>query len=159
MAAAHWNLGAGECTAYVVIVLIQPVSYVLCPQNNRVIGSMQLYSVERRVSQPIEGHAAAFATFKVESNPEPSNIFTFAVRPANATGNTGKLHVIEVGSPAQGNQPFVKKAVDIFFPPEAANDFPVAMQVRCMSKRILQCRDNVFSLLSPFLCLTFNYRE
>ena len=39
------------------------------------------------------------------------------------------MHVIEVGQPAQGNQPFSKKAVDIFFPPEAQNDFPVAMQV------------------------------
>ena len=40
-----------------------------------------------------------------------------------------QLHVIEVGSPAQGNQPFTKKAVDVFFPPEAQTDFPVAMQV------------------------------
>jgi len=41
---------------------------------------MQLYSVERKVSQPIEGHAAAFARFKSGSNPEKSNLFTFAVR-------------------------------------------------------------------------------
>jgi len=37
--------------------------------------------------------------------------------------------VIEVGQAPQGNQPFAKKAVDVFFPPEAQNDFPVAMQV------------------------------
>ena len=41
-----------------------------------------------------------------------------------------QLHVIEVGQPPQGNQPFAKKAVDVFFPPEAQNDFPVAMQVK-----------------------------
>ena len=40
-----------------------------------------------------------------------------------------QLHVIEVGQAPQGNQPFTKKAVDVFFPPEAQNDFPVAMQV------------------------------
>ena len=40
-----------------------------------------------------------------------------------------QLHIIEVGSPASGNQPFQKKAVDVFFPPEAQTDFPVAMQV------------------------------
>ena len=34
-------------------------------QNNRVVGAMQLFSVERNVSQPIEGHAAAFSQFKV----------------------------------------------------------------------------------------------
>ena len=63
-----------------------------CPQQNRVVGAMQLYSVERKVSQPIEGHAAAFAQFKMEGNPEPSTLFCFAVR--SATG--GK---VSQGSP------------------------------------------------------------
>lgn len=49
-------------------------------QQNRVLGAMQLYSVERKVSQPIEGHAAAFAMFKMEGNAELSTLFTFAVR-------------------------------------------------------------------------------
>ncbi|NXR43031.1 CLH1 protein, partial [Zosterops hypoxanthus] len=94
-------------------------------QQNRVVGAMQLYSVDRKVSQPIEGHAAAFAEFKIEGNAKPSTLFCFAVRsPAG-----GKLHIIEVGQPATGNQPFVKKAVDVFFPPEAQTDFPVAMQL------------------------------
>lgn len=43
---------------------------------------MQLYSTERKVSQPIEGHAAAFTTFKMEGNPEPSTLFCFAARTA-----------------------------------------------------------------------------
>ncbi|ALC48748.1 Chc [Drosophila busckii] len=92
---------------------------------SRVAGAMQLYSVERKVSQAIEGHAASFASFKIEGNKEPTTLFCFAVR--TATG--GKLHIIEVGTPPNGNQPFPKKAVDVFFPPEAQNDFPVAMQV------------------------------
>jgi Clathrin propeller repeat. len=41
---------------------------------------MQLYSVERKCSQPIEGHAASFAQFKMEGNAEPSTLFCFAVR-------------------------------------------------------------------------------
>lgn len=94
-------------------------------QQNRVVGAMQLYSVDRKVSQPIEGHAAAFSKFKLPGNPHESTIFCFAVR--SAQGN--KLHVIEVGSPPSGNQPFPKKTVELFFPPEANNDFPVAMQV------------------------------
>ena len=44
------------------------------------VGHMQLYSVERQVSQPIEGHAAAFAQFKMPGNSEESTLFTFAVR-------------------------------------------------------------------------------
>ena len=127
---------------------------------------MQLYSVDRKVSQPIEGHAASFAQFKMEGNAEESTLFCFAVRgqaggkvtdhlhDAWLTGIGSKgawlhanqrlvallmlvlslsnqLHIIEVGTPPTGNQPFPKKAVDVFFPPEAQNDFPVAMQVWC----------------------------
>lgn len=51
-------------------------------QQNRVVGAMQLYSVERKVSQPIEGHAAAFSTFKMNGNATPSTLFCFAVRGA-----------------------------------------------------------------------------
>jgi len=94
-------------------------------QQNRVVGAMQLYSVERKVSQPIEGHAAAFASFKMENNKETSTLFCFAVRSVQG----GKLHIIEVGTPPTGNTAFAKKAVDVFFPPEAQNDFPVAMQI------------------------------
>ncbi|KAK6640730.1 hypothetical protein RUM44_012427 [Polyplax serrata] len=94
-------------------------------QGNRVAGAIQLYSVERKCSQPIEGHAAAFAQFKMEGNAEMSTLFCFAVRSVQG----GKLHIIEVGQPPAGNQPFTKKAVDVFFPAEATNDFPVAMQV------------------------------
>jgi clathrin heavy chain len=39
-----------------------------------------------------------------------------------------QLHVVEIDH--QANLPvYAKKAVDVFFPPEATNDFPVAMQV------------------------------
>jgi len=36
---------------------------------------------------------------------------------------------VEVVQTPRGNQPFPKKQVEVFFPPEAQNDFPVAMQV------------------------------
>ncbi|PAA66993.1 hypothetical protein BOX15_Mlig013825g1 [Macrostomum lignano] len=93
-------------------------------QQNRVAGAMQLYSVERRVSQPIEGHAGVFMEFRVEANAQPSNLFCFANRGLQGA----KLHIIEVGQPPSGNQPYPKKQVDLFFPPEATSDFPVAMQ-------------------------------
>lgn len=107
-------------------------------QENRVAGRMQLYSVERKVSQPIEGHAACFTQFKVDGNKDLSTLFSFSVRgPAG-----GKLHVIEVGTPQTGNQPYSKKAVDVFYPAEAQNDFPVAMQA---SKKY-----NVFYLITKY---------
>lgn len=93
-------------------------------QQGRVVGAMQLFSRERGVSQPIEGHAAAFADLKLDGGATPTHLFTFAVRSANGA----KLHVVEIDH--QANNPvFTKKAVDVFFPPEAQNDFPVAMQV------------------------------
>ncbi|CAF4207659.1 unnamed protein product [Rotaria sp. Silwood2] len=92
--------------------------------EGRVVGRMQLYSVERKVSQPIEGHAAAFTQFKLEENKKSSKLFSFAVRGPQG----GKLHIIEVGTPSPDNQPFQKKSIDVQFPAEAPNDFPVAMQ-------------------------------
>ena len=93
-------------------------------QGGRIVGSMQLYSRDRGVSQPIEGHAAAFASLRLEGAPADTRVFTFAVR--TATG--AKLHVVEIDhNPA--NPVFQKKQVDVFFPPEAVQDFPVSMQV------------------------------
>ncbi|KAF9258879.1 clathrin heavy chain [Marasmius fiardii PR-910] len=94
------------------------------PSAFKVKGSMQLYSRERGVSQPIEGHAASFAEIKLDGHQKPTKLFTFAVR--TATG--AKLHIVEIDHTAP-DPPFTKKAVDVYFPPEATNDFPVAMQV------------------------------
>lgn len=92
--------------------------------DGRVVGSMQLYSVERKQSQGLEGHAGSFGSLTVEGNSAPSTLFCIAVR----TAAGGKLHIIEVGGPAAGGVAYQKKSVDMFFPPEAAQDFPVAMQ-------------------------------
>lgn len=39
-----------------------------------------------------------------------------------------QLHVVEVDH-KEGNPVYSKKAVDVYFPPEASGDFPVAMQI------------------------------
>uniref|UniRef100_A0A2K5E638 Clathrin heavy chain n=1 Tax=Aotus nancymaae TaxID=37293 RepID=A0A2K5E638_AOTNA len=125
------------------------------PMQNRVVGAMQLYSVDRKVSQPIEGHAAAFTEFKIEENAKPSTLFYFAVR--NPTG--GKLHIVEVGQPAAGNQPFVKKAEDVFFPPEAQTDFPVAMQIGAkhgVTYLITKCGSLHLYVLESGVCIYMN---
>lgn len=93
-------------------------------QQGRVVGAMQLYSKDRGISQAIEGHAAAFGTLRLDGAPEDTKLFAFAVR--SATG--AKLHIVEVDH-AETNPVFQKKAVDVFFPPEASNDFPVALQI------------------------------
>lgn len=100
-------------------------------QQGRVVGAMQLYSKDRGISQAIEGHAAAFGTLRLEDAPADTKLFTFANR--SATG--AKLHIVEVDHQAP-NPVFTKRAVDIYFPAEATNDFPVAMQVSSKYKVI-----------------------
>ena len=92
--------------------------------QGRVVGSMQLYNKDRGVSQNLEGHAASFATLKLDPSAPHSQLFTFSVRSANGA----KLHIIEIDH-KDGLPVFQKRAVDVFFPPEAVSDFPVAMQV------------------------------
>jgi clathrin heavy chain len=60
------------------------------PSAFKVKGSMQLYSRDRGVSQPIEGHASAFAQIKLDGHQHVTKLFTFAVR--TATG--AKVRVI-----------------------------------------------------------------
>jgi len=52
------------------------------PAAFKVKGSMQLYSRDRGVSQPIEGHAASFAELKLDGAPAPTKLFAFSVRTA-----------------------------------------------------------------------------
>ncbi|CAB4482710.1 unnamed protein product [Rhizophagus irregularis] len=92
--------------------------------EGRVVGNMQLYSKDRKVSQPIEGHAAAFANIVLENGVSPTSLFTFAIRSTNGA----KLHIVEVDHKDENPQ-FPKKTVDVFFPSEATGDFPVSMQV------------------------------
>lgn len=80
-----WSKHVSHKEYAVIITLCMFISIILGGgcfsfQQNRVVGAMQLYSVERKVSQPIEGHAASFAQFKIEGNSEESTLFCFAVR-------------------------------------------------------------------------------
>ncbi|ODO11264.1 hypothetical protein I350_00039 [Cryptococcus amylolentus CBS 6273] len=130
----HANLNANQIINYkistdskwLVLVGISSNPNAGQPGENgfKIKGAMQLFSLERGVSQPIEGHAATFAEVKLEGAANPTKLFAFAVRSAAGA----KLHIVEIGYQAP-NPPFQKKAVDVFFPPEATNDFPVGLQV------------------------------
>jgi hypothetical protein len=39
------------------------------------------------------------------------------------------LHIVEIDYNLNANNPLFNKEINVFFPPEATNDFPVAMQV------------------------------
>ncbi|KAA8549428.1 hypothetical protein F0562_001099 [Nyssa sinensis] len=91
-------------------------------------GNMQLFSMDQQRSQALEAHAASFASFKVPGNENPSILICFASKSTNSGQITSKLHVIELGA-QPGRPAFTKKQADLFFPPDFADDFPVAMQM------------------------------
>lgn len=64
------------------MVLVGISSNTTNPQGFKVKGAMQLYSRERAVSQPIEGHAASFAQVRLDGAGEDTKLFAFAVRTA-----------------------------------------------------------------------------
>ena len=64
------------------LVLVGIAGNTTNPSAFKVKGAMQLYSRERGVSQPIEGHAASFAELKLDGHQNVTKLFTFAVRTA-----------------------------------------------------------------------------
>ncbi|GBG80598.1 hypothetical protein CBR_g31057 [Chara braunii] len=108
-----------------VLIGIAPGS----PERPQLVkGNLQLYSVDQQRSQPLQAHAAVFAPFKSPASEVPSVLIAFATKTIDGGQLTSKLHVIELGAqPGKGT--FQKKQADLFFPPDFADDFPVAMQV------------------------------
>ncbi|CUM64678.1 uncharacterized protein PRCAT00002287001 [Priceomyces carsonii] len=96
----------------------------IAQEDSRIAGHVQLYSKSRNVSQAIEGHVSKFASITLSGAIQPTKVF--CVGNKNAQGQ-GHLHIIEIDH-VDGNPPFSKKSVDIFFPPDAANDFPISLQ-------------------------------
>ncbi|TID31065.1 hypothetical protein CANINC_000309 [Pichia inconspicua] len=96
----------------------------IAQENGRIVGHIQLFSKDRNISQPIEGHVCTFTNLKLQGSAIDTELFAFAVR--NETG--GVLHINEIDH-KEGAPAFTKKTVDIFFPAEVANDFPVAIHL------------------------------
>ncbi|CCH60283.1 hypothetical protein TBLA_0C04870 [Henningerozyma blattae CBS 6284] len=97
-------------------------------ENGRIGGRIQLYSKGRNVSQAFDGHVAMFSNIVLERNEnKPVQVFITGTR--NPTSNNGELRIIEIDHDQSLAQSYEKKNVDIFFPPDAANDFPLAIQV------------------------------
>ena len=136
----HPNLAGTQIISYRVDANFKWSALIgISAVDGRVVGKMQLYSVEKKQSQPLDGHAAAFAQFKVPGNASPSTIFVIANRALDGgkvcmllssliVAHLLQLHILEVGGPA-GDKAFEKRTVEIFFPADAAADFPVAMQI------------------------------
>ena len=141
----HVSLAGAQIINYRVTpdekwLVVVGISGNSAPGAFKIKGSIQLYSKDRSLSQSIEGHAAAFAELKLDGRQHPTKLFTFASRTATGA-KVGtfismsvyysnlrlQLHIVEIDHQAS-DPPFPKKAIDVYFPPEAVGDFPVAMQ-------------------------------
>lgn len=96
----------------------------IAQEDGRIAGHIQLFSKSRNVSQAIEGHVCKFGQVKLNNALQPTKVFCVGNKNAQGQGN---LHIIEIDH-VQGNPEFTKKSVDIFFPPDATNDFPISLQ-------------------------------
>eukprot|EP00118_Oscarella_pearsei_P011870 m.83081 g.83081 ORF g.83081 m.83081 type:complete len:1379 (+) comp36330_c0_seq5:480-4616(+) len=92
-------------------------------KENTYEGTMQLFSVEKKASQQLNGSAAAFTQFtgKMKKNPVESTLLAFAV----GSSRRGKLRVVELGKARSHHKRF-KKPEDIVFSP---GDFPFALHI------------------------------
>lgn len=96
----------------------------IAQEDGRIAGHTQLFCKSRGVSQAIAGHVCKFASVTLSGATQPTKVFCIGNKTALGQGN---LHIIEIDH-VEGNPPFPKKVVDIFFPPDAANDFPISLQ-------------------------------
>lgn len=83
--------------------------------TQRVIGHIQLFSTEKKISQAIEGHAVSFSSFNVAG--KLTTRFCFATR---NDPNNANFFVFELGNRFIG---------PLEFPSENPQDFPVALEI------------------------------
>mmetsp|Transcript_21576 Transcript_21576/g.15774 ORF Transcript_21576/g.15774 Transcript_21576/m.15774 type:complete len:173 (+) Transcript_21576:474-992(+) len=95
-------------------------------ENKQVCSQMQLFQIERRQQQLLEGFAGCFADIPVTDNfAYKNNLFCFCEKKANDPSQ--KIHFMEIGN-APPNMAKFKRSADIQMPPDVQGDFPVLMQ-------------------------------
>lgn len=79
--------------------------------GNAICCHMQLFLIEKRQQQILEGFAATFTDMPVtDASDYKNSLFCFCEKKANES--TQKLHIMEIGAPAPGQQKF-KRSADI----------------------------------------------
>mmetsp|Transcript_16634 Transcript_16634/g.24631 ORF Transcript_16634/g.24631 Transcript_16634/m.24631 type:complete len:1761 (+) Transcript_16634:142-5424(+) len=92
-----------------------------------IMGTMQLYSEEKRVSQILNGHTGTFALINRPGRDVPAQVLCFEEKKIDSPA---KLYIMEVGRDKDAPGGVFRVApTQIPLPPDAPNDFPVAMNV------------------------------
>ncbi|CCI49675.1 unnamed protein product [Albugo candida] len=126
----HANLGAG--TQIISYEASQDNQWMLLVgisqgEGGRIVGNMQLYSMEKKVSQVLQGHAGSFTKMKPPGRAEDGHILVFAGIKGDGPQ---QLFIMEVGrdKDAPGGV-FRLPPQNIPFAADAQNDFPVSIVV------------------------------
>lgn len=121
----HESLAGSQIISYVADKSAKWLAVVgISRHATSVTGNLQLFSVDKNMSQILSAHAATFAYMAMPTY--TASLFVFASHIVKDTGATeSTLRIIEVG----GQQQFGKLSTDIYYPPEFSSDFPIALQV------------------------------
>jgi clathrin heavy chain len=93
------------------------------PDGGKTIdGSMQLYSVEKKQQQLLEGHAGTFADVPIEDNGQSIGLFCFMERKHGQFAT--RLHILDLSRTSN-----YKVTMDVQMPPDAPTDFAVAIHM------------------------------
>ena len=93
------------------------------PDGGRTIeGSMQLFSVEKKQQQLLEGHAGTFANVPVDDSGKTVGLFCFMERKHGQA--TTRLHIIDLSRTTS-----FKVTQDVQMPPDNPTDFAVALHM------------------------------
>lgn len=96
-------------------------------QGRTIDGNMQLYSVERKQQQLLEGHAGCFGNVYVDDGGVRCGVFAFQERKVGQTAT--KLHIMDIlKNRGESATPF-KVQQEIAMPPEAPTDFAVGLHL------------------------------
>lgn len=144
----HWNLEVPNSTPEVVFqrggkladASCQIISYAAnanlswClltgistqDQGQTIDGNLQLYSIDKKQQQLLDGHAGSFGNVVVNDGEAPCGLFSFAERKPGSLQT--KLHIMDVTKPRGEGLPTPFRAqVDVGMPAEAPADFAVAL--------------------------------
>ncbi|XP_076453102.1 clathrin heavy chain 2-like [Babylonia areolata] len=124
----HHRLAFSEIVSYKADPSVKWLAITgLIPEDDRISGVTQLYSVDEDITQCISAHAVCFSHYQFADNPHPSTVFCVSSRDSQ---HHGKVHVIELGPYKPGN--FAPRNVydHIHFLDDMERyDFPISLQV------------------------------
>ncbi|EPR59821.1 chain i, clathrin d6 coat with auxilin j-domain [Toxoplasma gondii TgCatPRC2] len=90
-------------------------------------GSMQLYSMELKKQQQLEGHAACFNNIVIDEAVGPQPVICFTEKKRGSPDF--KLHIRDIYSSRDGGQTPLRLAVDLRMPEDAPTDFPLSIHI------------------------------